>query len=39
MYCIEESPFHIVGTYPRPPQWFGAPGIVPSRYAPGDSSS
>ena len=25
MYCIEESICDIIGTFRRPPQWFGAP--------------
>jgi len=29
MYCIEESTCDIVGSLRRPPQWFGAPEIVP----------
>ena len=39
MHCIEESTCDIVGTLRRPPQPFGARGIVPpllsTRYAPG----
>jgi len=29
MYCIEESIHDIVGTFRRPPQWFGARRIAP----------
>ena len=29
MYCMEESTCDIVETFRRPPQWFGARGIVP----------
>jgi len=29
MYCIEDSTCDIVGTFRRPPQLFGARGIVP----------
>jgi len=28
MYCVEESTCDIVGTFRRPPQWFGAPMVI-----------
>jgi len=38
IHCVEESTCNIVVTFRRPPQWFGAHGIVsplpPPRYAP-----
>jgi len=34
MYCIEESTCDIVGSFWRPPQSFGARGIVPPSLRP-----
>ena len=39
LYCIEESTCDVAGTFQSPPQWFGAPAVIPRPHndsAPGE---